>query len=116
MGLSGISLEYEGIGIRIKPEIVGGKGAIPLYHVQMTLQFPSGHIEQSGNGYDGDKQVFINKLVEDDTMKQFHPEEFAKAEVDRDAWNEKWNAYRLEASDIFATLSRLGYIPIKERE
>jgi len=60
--------------------------------------------------------IFIIKLVEDDTMKQHHPEEFAKSEADNAAWNDKWNTYRLEASDIFATLGRLGYIPIKERE
>jgi len=116
MGLESISLEYEGIGIRIKAEMFGGKGAIPLYHVPMTLQFPSGHIEKSGNGFDTDKCVFIGQLVEDYIMKQYYPEEFAKSEVDKDAWDIKWEEYRLDASEIFATIGRLGYIPIKDKD
>ena len=85
---------------------------IPIYNVTMTLHFPSGYIWQGGIGYDADKQVFVHQLIEDDTMREHYPEEFAKATPDKSAWNSKWDDYRLEASKIFALLYQEGHIEI----
>ena len=112
MGLESITLQYEGVKFNIDAKMVGG---LSLYNVPMTSYFPSGHTEGGGIGYDADKQVFVNKLIEDHIMSEHYPEEFAKSTLDKSAWNSKWDEYRLEASRVFALLVQQGYIEIKDR-
>lgn len=60
--------------------------------------------EKSGLAYDADKQIFITRLIEDSSMKKYYPEEMEGSEKNKEAWNVKWDGYRLEMSKVFSEL------------
>lgn len=113
-GLLALVFRYENIVFNVSAKAIRDPRAmLPVYRVPYMITFPFGATLESNLVYDAHKGVFIHKLVEDEWMQEYFPEEFEKSCTDQHAWNQKWDLYRLEVSGVFLVLFNASRIPMQ---